>query len=215
MTMMMTSFFQLPAAGCLQRSSRVILSIVLLVSSLSAQTIKVDLSRAVNTFSPLRALGSTVDRVPSNATDTFFRPDQLKQIQEAGWGIISYRQNTDLFVQAWHWNPKGKWSDPKGQGYFVGDPNPTSEMIRHSYGYQLRHRGFTRNGGSEFDGYSRLDDGDLSPEALEEVRSYKRKIDRRLRSFIQEGIADGSITACDAKIAAFSIAGALNWICQW
>src|SRR5690348_14309058 len=61
----------------------------------------------------------------------------------------------------------------------------------------------------------RLDDGDLSPEALAEVRTYKRKIDRRLRSFIQEGIADGSITPCDPKIAAFSIAGALNWICQW
>ena len=61
----------------------------------------------------------------------------------------------------------------------------------------------------------RLDDGDLSTEALSEVRAYKRKIDRRLRSFIQEGIADGSITACDAKIAAFSIAGAVNWICQW
>ena len=61
----------------------------------------------------------------------------------------------------------------------------------------------------------RLDDGDLSPEALAEVRTYKRKIDRRLRLFIQEGIADGSITPCDPKIAAFSIAGALNWICQW
>src|SRR5215472_7937037 len=61
----------------------------------------------------------------------------------------------------------------------------------------------------------RLDDGDLSPEARAEVRAYKRKIDRRLRSFIQEGIADGSITPCDAKIAAFSIAGSLNWICHW
>jgi AcrR family transcriptional regulator len=61
----------------------------------------------------------------------------------------------------------------------------------------------------------RLDDGDLSSEALAEVRNYKRKIDRRLRSFIQEGIEDRSITACDPKIAAFSIAGALNWICQW
>ena len=61
----------------------------------------------------------------------------------------------------------------------------------------------------------RLDDGDLSPEALAEVRGYKRKIDRRLRTFIQEGIADGSITPCDAKIAAFSIAGAVNWMCQW
>jgi AcrR family transcriptional regulator len=61
----------------------------------------------------------------------------------------------------------------------------------------------------------RLDEGDLSEEARTEVRRYKRKIDRRLRGFIQEGIDDGSIAPCDAKIAAFSIAGALNWICQW
>ena len=160
MTMKMTPLFRLSAAGHVRCASRIIVALFC-AASLSAQTVQVDMSHAVNTFSPLRALGSTVDRVPSNATDVFFRPDQLMQIQEAGWGIISYRQNTDLFVQAWHWNPKGKWSDPKGQGYFVGDPNPTAEMIRHSYGYQLRHRGFTRNGGSEFDGYSRLDDGDL------------------------------------------------------
>jgi len=127
-----------------------------------AQTIVVDASHAVNTFSPPYALGTTVDRVPSNATDVFFRPDQLKRVLEAGWGAVSYRQNTDLFVQAWHWNPKGTWSDPAGKGYFTGDSNPTKEMIRHSYGYSLQHRGFTRNGGTEFDGYSRLDDGDLN-----------------------------------------------------
>jgi hypothetical protein len=132
-------------------------------ASLSAQTVTVDASpgHVVNTFSPLYALGSTVDRVPSNATDIFFRPDQIKQVLSAGWGVISYRQNTDLFVQAWHWNPKGTWSDPSGKGYFTGDATPTKEMIRHSYGYSLRHRGFTRNGGTEFDGFSRLDDGDL------------------------------------------------------
>lgn len=61
----------------------------------------------------------------------------------------------------------------------------------------------------------RLDEGDLSGTAREEVRAYKRKIDRRLRSFIEEGIKDGSIAPCDPKIAAFSIAGALNWICMW
>ena len=129
----------------------------------AAQTVLVDAtpSHVVNTFSPLYALGSTVDRVPSNATDMFFRPDQIKQVLSAGWGVISYRQNTDLFVQAWHWNPRGAWSDPTGKGYFTGDATPTKEMIRHSYGYSLRHRGFTRNGGSEFDGFSRLDDGDL------------------------------------------------------
>jgi hypothetical protein len=126
-----------------------------------AQTIQVDAtpSHVVNTFSPPYALGSTVDRVPSNATDPFFKPEAIQKILSAGWGAIRYRQNTDLFVQAWHWNPKGTWSDPTGKGYFTGDANPT-EMIRHSYGYQLPHRGVTRNSGAEFDGYSRLDDGD-------------------------------------------------------
>jgi hypothetical protein len=127
----------------------------------AAQTVRVDTAHLVNTFSPLYALGTTVDRVPSNATDTFFRPDQLEKVLSAGWGVVSYRQNTDLFVQAWHWNPKGTWSDPAGKGYFTGDSTPT-EMIRHSFGYSLQHRGFTRNGGSEFDGFSRLDDGDLN-----------------------------------------------------
>ena len=61
----------------------------------------------------------------------------------------------------------------------------------------------------------RLDEGDLSAAALAEVRAYKRKIDRRLRAFIQEGIADGSIASADPKLAAFAIAGALNWICIW
>jgi hypothetical protein len=128
-----------------------------------AQTIRIDAtpSHVVNTFSPTYALGTTVDRVPSNATNTFFRQDQIRQILQAGWGVISYRQNTELFVQAWHWNPRGTWSDPAGKGYFTGDPTPNKELIRHSYGYSLQHRGFTRNNGTEFDGFSRLDDGDL------------------------------------------------------
>jgi hypothetical protein len=143
-------------------SACILSSILLVCLHAVAQTVTVDAtpSHVVNRFSPLYALGSTVDRVPGNATDVFFRPDQIEKVLSAGWGVISYRQNTDLFVQAWHWNPKGIWSDPAGKGYFTGEANPTSEMIRHSYGYSLPHRGFTRNGGTEFDGYSRLDDGD-------------------------------------------------------
>ena len=141
-----------------------ILMVLCLVFGAAAQTVQIDAapSHVVNTFSPLRALGTTVDRIPSNTTDIFFRPDQVKQILEAGWGPITYRQNTELFVQAWHWNPKGSWSDPSRKGYFVGDAQSTVEMIRHSYGYSLPHRGVTRNSGAEFDGYSRLDDGDVN-----------------------------------------------------
>ena len=139
-------------------------SILFRFPAATAQTVTIDAtpSHVANKFSPLRALGSTVDRVPSNATDVFFRPDQIQKVLSAGWGVMSYRQNTDLFVQAWHWNPKGTWSDPSGRGYFTGDSNPSTEPIRHSYGYSLPHRGFTRNGGTEFDGYSRLDDGDTN-----------------------------------------------------
>ena len=95
--------------------------------SLEAQTVRIDAapSHLANTFSPLQALGSTVDRIPSNTTDIFFRPDQIQQILEAGWGPVSYRQNTELFVQAWHWNPDGAWSDPSGKGYFTGEPDGT------------------------------------------------------------------------------------------
>ena len=48
--------------------------------SAEAQTVRIDAtpSRVANTFSPLQALGSTVDRIPSNTTDTFFRPDQIQ-----------------------------------------------------------------------------------------------------------------------------------------
>ncbi len=61
----------------------------------------------------------------------------------------------------------------------------------------------------------RLDQGDLSPDARNDVRTYKRKIDRRLRSFIQQGIEDGSIAPCDPKLTAFAIAGAVNWVSMW
>ena len=35
------------------------------------------------------------------------------------------------------------------------------------------------------------------------------------RSYINDGIADGSIKDCDAKMTAFAIAGSLNWIGHW
>ena len=152
--------------GCCAGAGRACALLAVLVPlwpvNCEAQTIRVDAtpSHIVNSFSPPYALGSTVDRVPSNATDPFFKPEAIQKILSAGWGAISYRQNTDLFVQAWHWNPKGKWSDPTGKGYFTGDANP-AEMIRHSYGYALQHRGFTRNGGLEDELFSRLNDGDL------------------------------------------------------
>ena len=129
-------------------------------SYLRAQTIRVDatLSHSTNSFKPTEALGAGVDRIPLAATDKIFTEPVLKQILSTGWQTVTYRQNTELYVEAWHWNPKGTWSEPGQKGYFVGDEKPT-EFIRHSFGYPLPHAGFSRPDGR---GYSRLTDGDTA-----------------------------------------------------
>ena len=127
-----------------------------------AQSIHVDAtpSHSTNTIRPTEALGAGIDRLPYGAADKLYVPDTIKQVLSAGWQTISYRQNTELHIEAWHWNPNGTWSDPAGRGYFVGNATPGPEAIRHSYGYPLPHRGVTRDDGTDTEGYSRLTDGD-------------------------------------------------------
>jgi hypothetical protein len=134
----------------------------LAVPILRAQNVHVDAtpSHARNTIKPTEALGAGIDRLPYGAADKLFVDDTIKQILSAGWQTVTYRQNTELHVEAWHWNPQGTWSDPAGKGYFTGSAVPGTEMIRHSYGYPLPHRGVTRDDGTDTEGYSRLTDGD-------------------------------------------------------
>ena len=114
-------------------------------------------SHAVSSFSPFRSLGAGIDRLRGDITDKVMTPEFIAKIQSAGWQTVSYRQNTELFAEAWHWNPSGKWSNEAAkEGYFVGDAAPT-EMIRHSWAAPLPHRGFTMGDGT---GYSRLTGGD-------------------------------------------------------
>lgn len=60
-----------------------------------------------------------------------------------------------------------------------------------------------------------LDDSELSPVARRQVRTLKRRIDASIRGYIEDGIADGSVTGCNPKLAAFAVAGAINWIGTW
>jgi len=128
-----------------------------------AQTIRVDItpSHVAKSFVPTEALGAGVDRISTASTDKVFTEPIMKQVLSAGWQPVSYRQNTELHVEAWHWNPQGKWSEAGGKGYFVGDAKP-ADFIRHSFGYALPHRGFTRNEGTDANGFSVLTDGDES-----------------------------------------------------
>ncbi len=124
-------------------------------------TVRVDTSPASarGSFVPDVALGAGVDRLPRAASDALFSPASLERILSAGWGPVTYRLNTELHMEAWHWNPNGTWSDPSGRGYFTGSAAP-GEPIRHSKGYPLPRRGTTHNEGTEEHGFSRLMDGD-------------------------------------------------------
>jgi hypothetical protein len=131
--------------------------------SLHAQTIRVDAApeHSTNSIVPSRAMGAGIDRLPYGATDKLFVEPMVKEVLSAGWGTVSYRQNTELHMEAWHWNPVGTWSDPAGKGYFTGSPTP-GDFVRHSYGYPLPHRGVTHDDGTDMVGYSRLTDGDTN-----------------------------------------------------
>ncbi len=134
------------------------------VFSAAGQTITIDASHPTNHFVPRETLGAGVDRIAVEAIDKDLLQPTLEKTMASGWQPVSYRQNTELAIEAWHWNPQGTWSDVRdasGKGYFTGSATPT-EMIRYSYGYALPRRGTTRNDGTDNVGFSRLTDGDLN-----------------------------------------------------
>jgi F5/8 type C domain len=148
-----------PFARCLF-SLVFFMAVVGFAAQAQAQTIRVDTTpeHSTNSFRPTEALGAGVDRISSESTDKVFTPPILKEILSAGWQTVTYRQNTELHVEAWHWNPQGTWSEPGNKGYFTGNATPP-EFLRHSYGYPLPHAGFSHPDGSS---YSRLTDGDAN-----------------------------------------------------
>ena len=61
----------------------------------------------------------------------------------------------------------------------------------------------------------RAEDQDLSPAMSGHIKALKSEIDQGVRRLLREGMQDGSIHACDPKMTAFALAGALNWIAHW
>ena len=136
--------------------SAILLTAVLVYggSAATAQTVHVDVTagKAIP-FDPDKSMGTSMDILGAKQFNAIFTPEAVKAGLSAGWGPITYRQNTELTYDAWHWNPNGTWSDPEHKsGYFVGSAEP-KDFLRESYGYRLAHRGTTRSdSGSEIRG---------------------------------------------------------------
>jgi len=111
-------------------------------------TVRVDVtpSHIINSFDPDQALGSSVDVLSHYAIDKVYTPHILEESLSAGWGPITYRNNTELRMAAWHWTENGTWSDPAHEsGYFTGSTE-LKEPIRYILAYALPHRGFSTSG---------------------------------------------------------------------
>src|SRR5450755_2618654 len=122
--------------------------------ALSAQTrdgvatVHVDATpgRAINSFDPDGALGSSIDVLSRTGIDKVYSPHIIQESLSAGWGPISYRNNSELRMAAWHWTENGTWSDQAHKsGYFTGSTE-LKEPTRYILSYALPHRGFSTSG---------------------------------------------------------------------
>lgn len=55
----------------------------------------------------------------------------------------------------------------------------------------------------------------LAPARLRRVIAKRDRFDRGLRRIVQEGMDQGVFAPGDAKLAAFAVLGAVNWITRW
>src|SRR5881227_1784477 len=94
-------------------------------------TVTVDLTRPINSFDPDSALGSSIDVLSKTGIDKVYTPHIVQEALSAGLGPITYRNNTELRMAAWHWTENGTWSDAAHRsGYFTGSTD-FKEPIRY------------------------------------------------------------------------------------
>src|ERR1700676_5321961 len=126
------------------------LAILAIAATSPAQVAKVRVDstpgHAINSFDPDRALGSSINVLSRAGIDKVYTPHIVQEALSAGWGPITYRNNSELRMAAWHWTENGTWSDAaRKSGYFSGSTE-LKEPLRYILSYALPHRGFATSG---------------------------------------------------------------------
>src|ERR1041384_1677267 len=144
---------------------------LLLTALVQVGTVRVDArpSHVINSFDPDSALGSSIDVLSRNDINRVYTPHIIAEALSAGWGPLTYRNNTELRMAAWHWTENGTWRDAaptsghltrstgpeetvrsnlapaRGRVYCPGS-TVRKDPIRYILAYALPHRGFATSG---------------------------------------------------------------------
>jgi hypothetical protein len=126
-----------------------------------AVVVTIDTAHKVRDFDPKYFFGGGVDGRPEGDAERTFVAPNVKAMRSAGLPRLTYRLRTELGIEAWHWNPRGAWSDAAhARGYWTSS-DALGTPIGASYGYRLPRRGTTYDQ-ADNEGYSRLTDGDTA-----------------------------------------------------
>ena len=133
---------------------RAVWALTAAVAFAQTPTIQVDVvpGHAINSFDPDSALGSSIDVLSKTGIDKVYSPHIVQEALSPGWGPITYRNNTELRMAAWHWTENGYWSDAANKsGYFTGS-SELKQPLRYILSYALPHRGFSASGDRPVEG---------------------------------------------------------------
>src|ERR1044072_9701537 len=86
--------------------------VLFLTALLQVGTVRVDArpSHVINSFDPDSALGSSIDVLSRNDINRVYTPHIIAEALSAGWGPLTYCNNTQLRMAAWDLTENGTWS---------------------------------------------------------------------------------------------------------